>query len=548
MSHSTYHRWWQTGIIYQIYPRSFQDSNNDGVGDLQGIRKRLDYLQSLGVDAIWLSPIYPSPMHDFGYDVADYVDIHPLFGTMEDFDALLEEVHSHDLKLILDLVPNHTSTEHAWFQESRSSRDNPKADWYTWRDPKADGGPPNNWLSCFGGPAWTFDEVRGQYYLHSFEYRQPDLNYHNPEVESALFETMQFWLGKGVDGFRVDVIEFMLQDPHLRDEPENKVWDGVEPYGKLNHIYSRNQPEVHTLIKKMRRVVDSYSTLGQERVLIGEMFIFDETLMAYYGLADECHLPFNFNLIYNDWNAPTVRRIVELYEAYLPPGAWPNWVSGNHDQHRVATRVGLEQARVAQMLLLTLHGTPFVYYGEEIGMRDVEIPADKVKDPPAVNQPEVAHLLGRDPERTPMQWDDSSNAGFTNGEVEPWLPLADDFEKNNVQAQMGDGTSMLALFKRLTELRRSESALSIGAYEEVAVGEADGDVFAYLRSAKDADSFLVVLNLSANEHSLELPLPRYSPKAEVAVSSTMTHQKEVELTKLDLAANEGLVLRLTESD
>ena len=542
MAHSTYHRWWQTGIIYQIYPRSFQDSNSDGVGDLRGIMGRLEYLKSLNVSAIWLSPIYPSPMHDFGYDVADYVDIHPLFGTMDDFDALLEAVHQHDLKLILDLVPNHTSHEHAWFQESHQSRDNPKADWYIWRDPAPDGGPPNNWLSCFGGPAWTFDETRGQFYLHSFERRQPDLNYHNPEVESALFETMQFWLDRGVDGFRVDVIEFMLQDPYLRDEPENRVWDGVEPYGKLSHIYSRNQPEVHTLIKKMRRVVDSYEAPGLERVLIGEMFLFDETLMAYYGNADECHLPFNFRLIYGEWNAPAVRRMVESYEAYLPPGAWPNWVLGNHDQHRIATRIGEEQARVAQILLLTLHGTPFVYYGEEIGMHDVEIPADKVKDPPAVNQPEVAHLLGRDPERTPMQWDASPNAGFTGEEGEPWLPLADDFEENNVQTQNNDPASTLSLFKGLSELRKNEPALSVGAYEEVAVGDADGDVFAYLRRAKDADSFLIVLNMSENAHKLELSLP--FAQAEVAVSSHLNRQGEVNLKGLDLSANEGLVLRL----
>ena len=389
--------------------------------------------------------------------------------------------------------------------------------------------------------------MRGQYYLHSFEYRQPDLNYHNPEVEGALFETMQFWLGKGVDGFRVDVIEFMLQDPHLRDEPENKMWDGVEPYGRLNHIYSRNQPEVHTLIKKMRRVVDSYNAPGRERVLIGEMFVFDETLMAYYGNADECHLPFNFNFIYSEWSAHNVRRIVERYEAYLPPGAWPNYVLGNHDQHRVATRIGREQARVAQMLLLTLHGTPFVYYGEEIGMTDVEIPADKIKDPPAVNQPEVAHLLGRDPERTPMQWDAWPNAGFTPRGAEPWLPLADDFEENNVQVQADDPSSMLSLFKALSELRKRESALSLGGYEEVAVGDADGDVFAYVRSAKDADSFFVVLNLSANRHRLELSLPLYAPRAKVAVSSTMKRQGEVELAGLELEPNEGLVLRLLSS-
>ncbi|RMF04801.1 MAG: alpha-amylase, partial [Chloroflexi bacterium] len=444
-------KWWQTGIIYQIYPRSFQDSNGDGVGDLPGITQRLDYIQDLGVDAIWLSPIYPSPMHDFGYDVADYCNIHPMFGTLADFDHLLAETHRRGLKLILDLVPNHTSDEHPWFVESRSSRNNPKRDWYIWKDPAPDGGPPNNWLSVFGGPAWTLDETTGQYYLHQFVKQQPELNYQNPAVLAAMLNNMRFWLDKGVDGFRVDVITMMAKDPQFRDEPPNPDWDGRGLFNSLQHIYTQNLPEVHSIIRQMRAVLDEYD----DRMMVGETFLPFPELMKYYGKnLDECHLPFNFHLIARGefhqstpWRADVIRQIVEEYEAALPPGGWPNWVLGNHDVPRVATRAGQAQARVAAMLLLTLRGTPTCYYGDELGMENVKIPPEFVQDPPAVNQPEIADLVGRDPVRTPMQWDDGPNAGFTAAGVQPWLPLAPDARTRNVAVQSAQPDSMLNLFR-----------------------------------------------------------------------------------------------------
>ncbi len=368
---NNYYKWWQTGIIYQVYPRSFQDSNGDGIGDLNGVRQRLDHIQSLGIEAIWLSPIYPSPMHDFGYDVANYQDIHPMFGTMADFNALLADVHDRGMKLILDFVPNHTSDEHIWFKESRSSRDNPKRDWYIWSDPAPDGAPPNNWISFFGGPAWTYDEKTGQYYLHQFVKQQPELNYRHPDVLPAILDKMRFWLNKGVDGFRVDVIWLLLKDEKLRDEPINREWDGVEPHSSLRHIYTQDVSGIHNIVRQMRCVMQEYD----EKAMVGEIYLPLEGLVSYYGRSlDECHLPFNFHLIDTAWQAQAVRDLVEEYETSLPPGAWPNWVLGNHDRHRIASRVGEEQARVANMLLLTLRGTPTTYYGEEIGMKNVSIP------------------------------------------------------------------------------------------------------------------------------------------------------------------------------
>ncbi|MEW5956363.1 MAG: alpha-amylase family glycosyl hydrolase [Chloroflexota bacterium] len=544
------YRWWQKGIIYQIYPRSYQDSNGDGIGDLPGIMQRLDYIKSLGVDAIWLSPIYPSPMHDFGYDVADYTGIHPMFGVMADFDRLLAEAHRRELKLMLDLVPNHTSDEHPWFSESRRSRTNPKRDWYIWRDPAPGGGPPNNWLSVFGGPAWTFDETSGQYYLHQFVRQQPELNYRHPAVLPAMLNNMRFWLDKGVDGFRVDVIWFMIKDELFRDEPPNPDWDELppalkSPFMKLQHIHTQNLPEVHDLIRRMRAVLDAYD----ERMMVGEIYLPNEELVKYYGQNyDECHLPFNFQLILLPWNVPTVRQAVEAYEAALPKQGWPNWVLGNHDQHRLATRVGVAQARVANMLLLTLRGTPTVYYGEEIGMEDVPIPPELVQDPPAVNQPDIADVVGRDPERTPMQWDGSPNAGFAAAGVSPWLPVAQDYARRNVAKQAQDPTSMLSLFRALTGLRRAEPALSVGDYAAVETGLAD--VFAYLRTAPGADRFLVALNFGSERHALdlsrvgELTSSRVAPQAEIAVATDMVRRGEVALSDLALGPNEGLVLRL----
>ena len=544
MSEDTKHDylWWHKGVIYQIYPRSFQDSNGDGIGDLTGIIQRLDYLsETLGVDAVWLSPIYPSPMHDFGYDVADYSDIHPLFGTLADFDRLLGEVHRRGMKLILDLVPNHTSDEHPWFIESRSSRDNPKRDWYIWRDPAPDGGPPNNWLSHFGGPAWTYDEHSGQYYMHQFVKQQPELNYRNPDVAKAMLDIMRFWLDRGVDGFRVDVIGLMMKDPLFRDEPPNPAWDGIKPFDSLLHIYTANLPEVHDLIRQMRLVLDSYD----DRMMVGETYMPNEDLVIYYGGPDalECHLPFNFQLIRARWDAANVRQLVDAYEAVLPPDAWPNWVLGNHDQHRLATRVGPDQARVANMLLLTLWGTPTCYYGDELGMQNVPIPLQKVQDPPALNQPEIAHIVGRDPERTPMQWDSSPNAGFAAPDVEElWLPLAPDYREVNVANQLNDPFSMLNFFRKLLAYRKASPALQWGNYRslDAASPEAQENFFVFERRAGD-QNVLVALNFSDQELNLSLPELR---RGRIVLSTTLDREGEVNLADFNLRANEGCIIEL----
>jgi alpha-glucosidase len=479
--------WWQTGVIYQIYPRSFQDSNGDGVGDLKGIIKRLDYLQWLGITAVWLSPIYPSPMADFGYDISDYEGIHPLFGTMDDFDKLLKEVHSRGMKLILDLVPNHTSSQHPWFVESRSSRDNSKRDWYIWRDAKEDGTPPNNWLSVFGGSAWEWDEKTGQYYYHAFLKEQPDLNWRNPEVQKAMLNVMRFWLDKGVDGFRVDVMWHMIKDARLRDEPVNVDYQPhMATYEQLLHVYSTDQPEVHDIVRKMRGVLDEYN----ERMMIGEVYLPVHRLIGYYGVNNTgAHLPFNFQLLSLPWDARQIAAAIDEYEGALPANSWPNWVLGNHDQPRITSRVGAQQSRVAAMLLLTLRGTPTVYYGDEIAMQDVAIPFEEVQDPQGLNMPDKN--LSRDPSRTPMQWDSSEHAGFTTGK--PWLRLHRSFRRRNVATEKEDRYSMLCLYKRLIELRQKEPALMTGAYIPV---YADQHALAYIRQNNGAAKYLMVLNLS----------------------------------------------------
>jgi alpha-glucosidase len=530
--------WWQTGIIYQVYPRSFQDTTGDGIGDLPGILQRLDYVRSLNVDCLWLSPINPSPMKDFGYDVADYSAVDPVYGTIEDFDRLLAAAHERGLKLILDLVPNHTSDQHAWFLESRSHRDNPKRDWYIWRDPAPNGGPPNNWTSFFGGSAWTFDEATGQYYLHQFVREQPELNYRNPAVLEAMLGEMRFWLDRGVDGFRVDVIWLMIKDAELRDEPLDPNWDGVNPHFRLQHIYTQDQPEVHEVIRRMRALLDEYD----ERMMVGEIYLPNKELMAYYGKAfDECHLPFNFQLIDSPWNAQTVRRLVDQYEADLPANAWPNWVLGNHDKHRLATRVGPDQARVANMLLLTLRGTPTCYYGDELGMANVRIPPEFLQDPQAVNQPAIADIVGRDPARTPMQWDASPNAGFAAPSVQPWLPLADDYGTRNVAAESADPTSMLSYFRALTALRESSPALVVGDYKAVDTGK--DEVYAYLRTTRTDSGeqrCLVVLNFGGSTHRLDLS--SLGKTANILLSTNMLSKGEVPLRRLYVSPNEGMIL------
>ena len=512
--------WWKNGIVYQIYPRSFQDSNGDGIGDLEGIRSRLDYLVRLGVDAIWLSPFYPSPMADFGYDIADYCDVDPMFGSLANFDALLADAHGRNLKVVVDLVPNHTSDRHPWFVESRSSRTSPKRDWYLWRDPGPDGGPPNNWLSSFGGSGWTFDQATGQYYYHAFLEEQPDLNWRHPEVRAAMYDVMRFWLRRGVDGFRVDVIYHLVKDDQFRDNPANRLMTATEQSSHaVIPVYTTDRPEVQEVIAEMRRVTEEFGNGGSQRVLIGEIYLPLHRLVAYYGrsgtgMLGGVQLPFNFQLLSARWEARAIERIVIEYESALPEGAWPNWVLGNHDKPRIASRVGVEQARLAALLLLTLRGTPTMYYGDEIGMLDVPIPADEVRDPFEKNEPGKG--VGRDPERTPMQWNDSINAGFTTGN--PWLRLAEDYREQNVAALEGDPRSILTFYKRLIALRRQHPALTEGAWEHI---EAGGDVFAFARTFRD-QRVVVAVNFGA-EHA---PITRaiVPPYARVLLSTRLDRE------------------------
>ncbi|MDT0678018.1 alpha-amylase family glycosyl hydrolase [Autumnicola musiva] len=527
-------KWWQKEVVYQIYPRSFMDSNGDGVGDLTGIEQKLDYLANLGVGAIWISPIYPSPMADFGYDVSDYTGIHPLFGDMDKFDQLLKKIHKKGMKLILDLVPNHTSNEHPWFQESRKSKTNPKRDWYIWKDPAADGGPPNNWLSEFGGDAWELDTQTGQYYYHAYLREQPDLNWRNSEVQEAVFDAMRFWLDKGVDGFRVDVMWHMIKDDQFRDNPPNPdYFPEMSPYRKLIPAYSTDQPEVHEVVRKMREVTDSY----KDRVLIGEIYLPVDKLIMYYGKGNKgAQLPFNFQLIGLPWNAEKIFAAVNDYEGALPEGAWPNWVLGNHDKPRLASRIGKAQARVAAMLLLTLRGTPTMYYGEEIGMEDVPISPEQVRDPHEKNVP--GKNLGRDPQRTPMQWDDSKNAGFTTGD--PWLPLGN-YEQCNVAAELEKEGSILALYRNLLELRNAEPALHIGYYYPY---KCEKNLLSYFRSNGNK-SFLVLLNLGSSEIRLELD--GISEKGTCRMGTAHSSEGKEISEAVFLAPDEGKVVEYPKS-
>lgn len=535
--------WWQHAVVYQVYPRSFQDTNGDGVGDLSGVTQRLDYLrETLGVDALWLSPFYPSPMADFGYDVADYIDVDPLFGTLADFDTLVTEAHRRDMKVIIDWVPNHTSDQHAWFQASRASRDNAKRDWYVWRDAKADGSLPNNWLSIFGGPAWTLDEHTGQYYLHSFLPQQPDLNWRNPEVRAAMFDSVRFWLERGVDGFRIDVAHHIMKDPGLRDNPPapqiaSQMHKSMGEYDLQLHLYDKGHADAHDVYRDLRRLLDSYS--GESpRVAIGEIHIFDpEEWASYYGAdLDEIHLPFNFGLLRSVWTAEGIRASVDALEATLPAGAWPNYVLGNHDEPRIATRIGAEQTRNAMLLLLTLRGTPTLYYGDEIGMQDVAIPPEHEQDPFGKRVPGLG--LGRDPQRTPMQWDGSVNGGFCPPDVEPWLPFADDAQVVNVEVQGRDPQSLLSLTRRLLQTRRDEPALQGGDYRPLE--DMPDACFAYLRTLGER-RLLVALNFSHAEQTLHLP---ELGTGRVLLSTTLDREGEADLAGLRLRADEGCLIEL----
>ncbi|MDP1027552.1 alpha-amylase family glycosyl hydrolase [Sphingomonas sp. KR1UV-12] len=512
--------WWERGVVYQIYPRSFQDSDGDGVGDLAGIAARLDHVAALGVDAIWLSPIFPSPMADFGYDVADYCGIDPLFGDLAAFDRLLAAVHARGLKLLLDFVPNHSSDRHSWFVESRSSRSNPKRDWYIWRDPASDGGPPNNWISDFGGSAWEWDDATGQYYLHAFLKEQPDLNWRNPDLKQAMLDAMRFWFDRGVDGFRIDVLWHIVKAEGLPDNPLNPDWTPARTErDRVIQLHSTDQPEAHAIAAEMRAIADCYGA----RVLIGEIFLPNDRHARWYGTPErpQVHLPFNFQLIENAWDASVLRSMIAAYEASLPPFGWPNWVIGSHDAPRIAARIGEAQARVAAMLILTLRGTPTLYQGDELGIGRVEIPPDRVRDPQHLRQPLLD--IGRDRSRTPMPWDDSDHGGFST--VEPWLPLNPDWRTRNVAAEVADPRSMLALYRALLALRRAEPALAVGSFTLL---DAPAGVLAYRRE-EGGRSLSILLNLTDHDVTIDW--------TGTPLLSTLSGEPEPGM----LRANEGIV-------
>jgi alpha-glucosidase len=539
------HPWWQTGVVYQVYPRSFKDSNNDGIGDLPGVIEKLDYLRDiLGIDAIWLSPFYPSPMADFGYDVANYRDVDPMFGTLADFDRLVAEAHKRGLHIIIDFVPNHSSDQHPWFQESRRSRDNPKRDWYVWRDGKdgKDGIPPNNWYSVFGGSAWEYDEHTGQYYLHSFLPEQPDLNWRNPEVRAEMFDTVRFWLERGTDGIRIDVAHFIMKDPDYRDNPlvESGALMGYKSFGDydtLVHLHDKGHLDVHGIYRDLRALMNEYDKVSP-RMSVGEIHIKDwKEWAAYYGeQLDELHMPFNFSLLGVDWNAPLFRELIDGQEASIPPGAWPNFVLSNHDEHRIPSRLGPVRARAAMMLLLTLRGTPQIYYGDEIGMLDVEIPPEREQDPWGKRVKGLG--LGRDPERTPMQWDASPNAGFTGAGIETWLPISPDYAALNVAVQRDDPHSMLSLTRTILALRRAEEALNHGSYTPLDV--APDRALVYLREAGES-RFLVIINFTSDALTLDFPYG----SGKVEVSTQMDRVGTESLSGLRVRGDEGLIIRLS---
>ncbi len=463
--------WWKSGVLYQIYPRSFADSNHDGVGDLRGIVDHIEYLRSLGIDAIWLSPITVSPNADWGYDVSDFCAVQPDLGTLGELDELLEAAHQRDIRVLLDLVPNHTSDQHPWFLDSRSSRHSSFRDWYVWADPEADGSPPNNWVSSFGGPAWTLDATTGQYYLHNHLSEQPDLNWWNEGVREAFDSIFRFWLDRGVDGFRIDVCNVIVKDAELRDNPPATQDDPLDAqlFGQ-RAVFNANRPEVHDVLRRWRRLADSYDP---PRVLLGETPVDDFVeLGRYYGSnLDELHLAFNFPFIKSAFDATAMPEIVAATEAALPPGAWPAWTGSNHDMSRLTTRWAggdPRRTRAALLMLLSLRGTPVIYQGDEIGLGDVPVGPPELQDPLGVRYwPAYA---GRDPMRTPMHWRNTLGGGFTNPEVRPWLPLGD--TAVNVDDQTGDPDSMLYLVRDLLAIRRRTPDLCAGRYSALAAPEA----------------------------------------------------------------------------
>ena len=486
--------WWRGAVIYQIYPRSFADSNSDGIGDLPGITAHLDHVASLGADAIWLSPFFTSPMLDFGYDVADYCDVDPIFGTLADFDALVARAHALGIKVLIDQVYSHSSDQHPWFRESRTDRTNPRADWYVWADAKADGSPPNNWQSVFGGPAWTWDARRGQYYMHNFLGAQPQLHVHNPAVQDALLATAKFWLDRGVDGFRVDAINFAMHDAALTDNPPAPPGPRTRPFDFQLHIHNQSQPEIPMFLERLRGLMDRYGATFTVAEVGGpnpeaEMHAFTEgdlRLNSAYG----------FNFLYADRLTPALVRDALAQWPQAPGAGWPSWAFENHDAPRAISRwIGPEHrdafARLKLMLLICLRGNVFLYQGEELGLTQVDIPFDSLQDPEAIaNWPLT---LSRDGARTPMPWRGNPNdyAGFST--ATPWLPIGEDHLSLAVDRQNDDPASLLNLARRLIALRHANDALMTGDVTMLAVTDR---LLAFERRA-GAETLLCAFNLES---------------------------------------------------
>lgn len=496
-------------IFYQIYPLSFRDSDGDGAGDIPGIIEKLDYLDhsgdadSLGVDGIWLCPFYKSPLIDGGYDITDFRSVHPIFGTMADFEKLVSEVHRRGMKIIIDFVANHTSNEHPWFLESRENKVNEKRDWYVWRDPKPDGSPPNNWLSVFGGSAWAMDNRTGQYYLHNFLKSQPDLNWRNSEVRKAMMAILEFWMGRGVDGFRVDSLHHFIEDLDMRDDPPNPLYlaGKQNPYRALRHKFSKGDSDFRAGGDFLSEFFKKYP----EVFVVSEAYAgVEEMKKMYASVSSKNYMPFNFNLATLPWRAEKIKKFVDDYENALAPSEMPNYVIGNHDMPRVVSRLDHLRARSSALLQFCLRGMVFIYYGEELGMENVPVSKERVRDPFELNVPGLD--LGRDPARTPMHWSAETNAGFSDSEAGAylWLPISGDYKKINVENELRDPHSVLSLYRMLIGLRRKYAALESGKY--VPRESRSKDVFSFMREAQEGGSsqdkherFLIFINFGTNE-------------------------------------------------
>jgi alpha-glucosidase len=533
MARTSYDTWWKDAVFYQIYPLSFADSDGDSFGDLRGIISRLGYLaDTLGIDAIWLSPFFKSPMRDWGYDISDHSDVDPLMGDLSDATELVTKAHALGLKVIIDYVINHTSDQHEWFVESRSSRDNPKRDWYVWRDGR-DGGPPNNWVSVFSGPAWTYDEITGQWYRHTYLSEQPDLNWRNPEVVDAMFDVARFWLDVGVDGFRVDAAHQMMKDPLERDNPPAppdypRPYKDMGEYDDFIHLYDFAHPDVHDMHRRLRAVTDSYE---RDVLTVGEIHIFDLPEWAsYYGENfDQLNMPFNFHLMTADWEVPSLRAIIEAVLWNVPVGGWTNWTLGNHDEIRLASRLPEGHERLAALLLLTLRGTPFLYYGDELGMHQVAVPPSNARDPWGRN----VEWLSRDGARTPMRWDTGENAGFAPADGETWLPIGADHGTVNVESELGEPQSTLNLYRYLLQLRKEHSALRVGSF--LSHPASTEDVFAYRRES-DTETLTVVLNFSDEDRTIDVG------RGEIVFSTADPTRRGRSRDAIALMPREGLVI------